>query len=577
MATRRHPSLFLPTLVLGLLLGTGCSDGSAPGAADLVLRGGRIVTVDGQETVAEALAIQGDTIVAVGSDAEVGRWVGEDTRVLELDGRTVVPGLADNHYHGIGGGPGVDLSTARSLDDVRRAIAARAADTPAREVIVTNSDWHEGQLQEQRLPYRDDLDRAAPDHPVVVVRGGHEYILNSRALERWGIDERTAAVNGGRIGRYEDGRLNGELVDRAKGLVELPDRPADDRDPAEALLAEHRQLHALGLTSIRYPGASVEQYELLRRLHDQGRLTMRVSFLFRAPRGGSAEEVDQAMEGWPAEPGEGDDRLRVWGVKEYVDGGFEGGWMREPYAEPWGEGGTYSGLQTADSAAYISAVRELHRRGWRVATHAVGDAGMDLVLAAYRAADEDSPIDDERWAVEHAFMGRPDQFPLFREMGIHISAQDHLYLAAPSLVEYWGRDRAERTTPLRDYLDAGIPVSLGTDSPVVPENPWWGLHHFTTRQTISAGVMGEDQKISRMEALRANTMGFARLTFDEDRKGSLEPGKLADLVVTSDDYLSCPDPCIENMEAELTMVGGQVVYSTLPSFTTAEQTSPPSQ
>ena len=413
----------------------------------------------------------------------------------------MIPGLADNHFHSIGGGPGVDLSCTRSLDQVLAAIAERAASTPAGGVIVTNSDWHEGQLVEQRLPYRDDLDRAAPDHPLVVVRGGHEYILNSAALSRWEIDESTSDVSGGRIGRYADGRLNGELVDRAKDFVRLPAGPR--RDPASVLddlEASHRTLNGRGLTSIRYPGSSIAQWLAAGELKDQNRLNVRVEFLLRAPRSGSLAALREAM-GFGPDPAAGDDWLRVGGVKLGVDGGFEGGLMRDPYEEPWGEEGTFYGLQTVPREPFIETVRELHRAGWRVATHAVGDAAIDLVLDAYEVANEDAPVTGLRWVIEHGFIPRDDQFPRMRTLELVVSAQDHLYLAAPSLVEYWGAERAGWTTPLRAYLDAEIPVSLGTDSPVVPYDPWWVLHHFTTRGTISAGVVGRDQAVSRLEAL----------------------------------------------------------------------------
>jgi predicted amidohydrolase YtcJ len=147
-----------------------------------------------------------------------------------------------------------------------------------------------------------------------------------------------------------------------------------------------------------------------------------------------------------------------------------------------------------------------------------------------------------------------------RTMGLLVSAQHHLYLAAPSLVEYWGIDRAGWTTPVRAYLDAGIPVSLGTDAPVVPWDPWWVLHHFTTRETISAGVLDASQAVSREEALRAMTEGYAYLTFTEDERGTLQPGMLADLVVTADSYFDCTDPCLETMRVDLTVLGGRVVW-----------------
>ncbi|MYH10222.1 MAG: amidohydrolase [Gemmatimonadales bacterium] len=538
-----------------VLLGLAACAAPPGDTADLVLVDGEILTMGSPGTV-EALAVADGRVAAVGTSAEVRGLAGPDTRVVELNGRTVIPGLTDNHYHGIGGGPGVDLTGARSLRDVADAIAAFALETAPGELIVTNRDWHEGQLAEHRLPYRDDLDGAAPGQPVVVVRGGHEYVLNSPALARWDIDESTPEVPGGRIGRYPDGRLNGELVDRAKDLVTLPAAaPPDPAAVLDALAEEYAARNARGLTSIRSPGGPPEEYRAIERLRDEGRLTLRVNYVLRAPRGAGAPPLAT----WPA-MGEGDAWLRVGGVKLGVDGGFEGGLMREPYEEPWGEGGTFRGLQTVPTERYIETVRELHRRGWRVATHAVGDAAIDLVLEGYEAANADAPINGLRWVIEHGFLPRDDHFPRMRVLGLSVTAQNHLYVAAPSLVKYWGAERAAWTTPVRAYLDAGIPVSLGTDSPVVPWDPWWMLHHFTTRGTISAGVLDPSQRITREEALEAVTRSYAHLTFEEEEKGTLEVGMVADLVVTADHVLECEDPCLESMQVDLTVVGGRVVY-----------------
>ncbi len=546
-----------PAAALAALYLAACA--APPGEmADLVLVDGEILTM-GSPGVVEALAVGGGRVLAAGTSEEIHALVGPDTRVVELGGRTVIPGLTDNHYHGIGGGPGVDLTGARSLADVIDAIAAFALETGPGELILTNWDWHEGQLAEHRLPYRDDLDRAA-EQPVVVVRGGHEYVLNSAALARWGIDESTPEVPGGRIGRYPDGRLNGELVDRAKDLVTLPEAaPPDPEAVLDALVEEYAALNARGLTSIRYPGGPPSQYRAIERLRDQGRLTLRVNYVLRAPRGANAQPLEEALATWPAMD-EGDAWLRVGGVKLGVDGGFEGGLMREPYEEPWGEGGTFHGLQTVPTDRYIETVRELHRHGWRVATHAVGDAAIDLVLDGYEAANADAPIDGLRWVIEHGFIPRDDHFPRMRALGLSVTAQNHLYVAAPSLVKYWGEDRAAWTTPVRAYLDAGIPVSLGTDSPVVPWDPWWMLHHFTTRGTISAGVLDASQGITREEALEAATRGYAYLTFEEAEKGTIEVGMAADFVVTADHFLECEDPCLESMEVDLTVVSGRIVY-----------------
>jgi len=525
--------------------------------ADLVATGGTVLTVDADFTVAEALAVREGRVLAVGPDEEIRAFVGPDTQVIDLAGRTVVPGLADNHLHSAGGGDGVDLSRVRTMDELLGAITGRAEASGPGELVTTNSDWHEGQLREQRLPLRRDLDRAAPGNPVVVVRGGHEYILNSQALERWEITTDTPVPDGGRITRYPDGELNGELVDTAKRLVTLPERPPRDLETRiQDQVEQYRTLHGVGLTSIRHPGGSLEQFRLLEEMRRRGLLTMRVTFLMRM-RARTAEEVDAALAAWDLEPQAGDEWLRLGGIKLGVDGGFEGGLMREPYEEPWGQGGTFHGLRTMPQDTYNEVVLRLAERGWRVATHAVGDLAIDQVLEGYEKADEVVPLAGKRWAIEHGFIPQPDQFPTMNRLGLLVAGQHHLYLAGPSLEKYWGRERADWTTPMRAYLDAGVMVSAGTDAPVVPYPPLWVLHHFVTRETISGGVFGEDQRVSVEEGLRLLTHAPAFLNFEEDLKGTLEPGKLADFVVLSDDPREVP---ADEIQVEMTVVGGETVF-----------------
>jgi predicted amidohydrolase YtcJ len=526
-------------------------------APDTILINGHVITVDARFSIAEAVAIKDGKFAAVSTTAAIGRLAGANTRTIDLHGQTVIPGLADGHLHDAGGGPGVDLSRTRTIADVLAAVSARVKQSRPGDILVSNSDWHEAQLKEHRLVYRKDLDTVSPNNPVVLVRGGHEYILNSAALTKWNITKESPQVPGGRITRDADGELNGELIDRAKSLVQLAPGP---KLTIEELQAQHRKLNAAGLTSIRYPGASAEQYRLLKEMEHRGLLTIRVSQLLRFGNVDSAEAMRNAIASTGLKPDEGDDWVRVGGMKLAVDGGFEGGWMREPYVEPWGEHGTFRGVNTMKQAAFTDVVKELNREGWRVATHAVGDAAIDEVIAAYEAANAEKPIRGRRWSLEHGFIPQTDQFPRLKALDLVISAQDHLYLAGPSLVNYWGAARAARTTPVREYLDRGFVVAGGTDSAVVPYPPLWVIYHFVTRDTISGGVMGADQKVTRKEALQIETLNNAYLTFEEAVKGSIEPGKLADLVVLPEDILSCPDKRIEHMQVEMTMVGGRVVY-----------------
>lgn len=542
--------------------GSGSSESaSAPAGApapDTIIINAKVYTVDPAFSTAEAVAIAGDSFTAVGKTADVQKLAGPSTRIIDAQGKTIIPGLMDNHLHNAGGGPGVDLSRARSLDDVLKAIGERVRTTDPGEVVVTNADWHEAQLKEQRLPYRADLDTVAPNTAVVVVRGGHEYILNTAALKKWNITKQTPQPAGGRITRDAKGELNGELVDRAKALVTLP--PSREALNEEYFLAEHKKLNAAGLTSIRYPGASAQQFRVLQELEKQGKLTIRVNQLMRAQQAVTLDQMKEAIASWNVKQDEGTKWLRVGGVKMGVDGGFEGGWMSELYEKPFDEGGKYYGINTLKQEPYTDIVKELNRQGWRVSTHAVGDAAIDEVLAGYEAADAEKSIAGRRWTIEHGFVPRAEQFPRMKKLDLAISAQNHLYLAGPSLVKMWGPKRAAWVTPVKAYLDAGLPVSLGTDSSVVPYPPLWVFYHFVTRDTITGGVLGEDQKISRQQALKGLTIDNAWLTFDEKSKGSIEVGKLADLVLLPDDLMTVEAKTIETMPVLLTMVGGKVVY-----------------
>jgi predicted amidohydrolase YtcJ len=528
---------------------------------DAVYLNGKIVTVDPRFSIAEAMAVSHGRFTAVGKDGEIRSLAGRSTRVIDLHGKTVVPGFEDSHLHSAGGGPGVDLSNARSFADIFAAIRERVSSAKPGDVIVSNSDWHEAQLQEQRLPLRRDLDPVSPANPVVLVRGGHEFILNSAALAKWHVEKTTVSPEGGQISRYPDGEPNGELIDRARTLVSLPQTQLTLDQQIESWTQQFHKLHAAGLTSIRQPGISLEQYHMFQEMKHRGLLTMRVTALLSAPPNPDATKVRAFIESAGVRSDEGDEWLKIAGMKLIVDGGFEGGRMREPYKEPYGKDGTFRGLQLMPPDRFTEIVKELNRLGWRVGTHAVGDAAIDEVLAGYEAANREKPIKDSRWAIEHGFLPREEHFARIHALGVFVTVQDHLYLAGPSLVRYWGGTRAAWVTPVRAYLDHGVEVAAGTDAPVVPFSPLWTVYHFVTRQTISGGVLGADQKITRQEALRISTMSNARLTFEEPIKGSIEPGKLADFVVLDEDILGADAKRIERMKVLITVAGGKTVFT----------------
>jgi predicted amidohydrolase YtcJ len=541
---------------------TGAAQAQSPAPADIVFVNGKVFTADDGDRVVQGFAVAGDRFVAIGTDDAIRRYAGPQTKVIDLKGRFVSPGITDDHFHNEGGGPGVDLSHVRSLGELLTTVANAAAAAQAETVIVSNSDWHEAQLKEQRLPTAEELEQAAPNKPVVLVRGGHEYILNTSALKKWNVTKDTPVPAGGQISRNAAGELTGELFDEAKALVTLPrPKPVNMDD----ILATQKALAPYGITAIRVPGAykgdMIQAYRLMEQAETDGKLTLRWTVYMPGFSLRSAEAARKAIETWGTSQGEGSDWVKVDGVKLIVDGGFEGGHLSKPYLEPYGQGGKFTGVTVSPPNAYTEVVRELNRSGWHVITHAVGDAALDEVLDAYAAADKDASIKGKRWSVEHAFVSRPEQVARLKELGVAISAQDHLYLAAPVLKKYWGWETASEVTPVKTYLDAGLLVAGGTDSPVIPFNPFWNLYHMASRDTISDGVYGEDQKIaSRPLLLRLVTINYAKLIGEERTRGSIEPGKLADFAVLSDDFLTAKVETIRDMKALSTWVGGREVY-----------------
>ena len=530
--------------------------------ADSIFVNGKVFTADDRLGIAQGFAVKDGRFLAVGASRAVRAYMGKGTAVVDLRGRTVTPGLSDGHFHNEGGGHGLDLSATRSLADLLTAVEAAARKARPGDVIVSNSDWHEAQLREQRLPLATEIDAVSPNVPVVLVRGGHEMILNSAALRKWNISPNTKSPDGGSITKGPDGELTGELIDNARQLVKLPPTaPVSVQD----VLETQRKLNAYGITSVRIPGSFkgnlFQDYRLLKQMRDTEQLSLRYTvylpgFAIRDP-----VKIREMIADSGVLQDEGDDWVRIGGVKLLVDGGFEGGHMTKPYAEPYGNGGAFDGLTLVSPANFTAVVREVNRLGWRVATHAVGDAALDEVLDAYEAADAERPIAGKRWSIEHAFIARPDQIARMKKLGAILSVQDHLYLAAPAMKKYWGIDRAREVTPLKTYLDNGFLVVGGTDSPVVPFNPFWELYHFNTRDTISDGVYGADERVeSRETLLRMITINYARLTGEDKIKGSIEPGKLADFAILSDDILAAPAKQMLQMKALATYVGGKQVY-----------------
>jgi predicted amidohydrolase YtcJ len=558
---------FLASTLFGCASLLGIADvatAQTAGAPDTIFVNGKVFSSDEQNSIHQAFAVRDDQFVATGSDAEIRRLAGPGTRMVDLKGRFVSPGLTDAHFHSEGGGPGVDLSKVRTMPELLRQIGKAVAAAKPGEVILTNRDWHEMQLEEQRLPLATEIDVVAPSNPVIIRRGGHSLILNTAALNKYNITKDTVSPPGGQVSKDAKGELTGELFDNAQGLVPLPKPAIGEKE----VLRTQELINSYGITSVRvigsYKGLATAPYDIMRRLADEGRLTARYNIFLRYPDRGSSKTADAYIAGLEAQglkQGQGDKWVRVGGIKLIVDGGFEGGHYFEPYREPYGQGGTYRGVVVTPPAMYNELVDKLNARGWNVATHAVGDAAVEQVLDAYEKTNARKPILDQRWAIEHAFITRPAQLNRIKKLGIFLSVQDHLLLAGPAFTKYLGEPRASDSTPLKTYLDNGLKVALGTDSDVIPINPYWELHHYIVRNTFSDGVYGADEAVTdRAKLLQLITAGYAKLTGEEAIKGQIAPGQLADFVIMSEDFLTVPIDRMPNMKALATYVGGKEVY-----------------
>jgi predicted amidohydrolase YtcJ len=531
-------------------------------SADVVAINGKVFTARDGAELAQGFAVKGEKFIAVGSTEAIRAQVGANTKMIDLAGRFVTPGLADGHFHNEGGGLGIDLSATRSIADLLAAVGVAAAKAKPGDLVVSNSDWHEAQLKEQRLPLATELDRVSAANPVVLVRGGHDYILNSAALRHWKINKDTPVPDGGAITRDPNSELTGELVDNAKRLVTLP--PPKAVTVADVLTTQ-RKVNAFGITSVRIPGSYKGEFfqalDAILAARREGALSLRYNIYLPGSGVRDPTRIREIIEKSPLKQDEGDEWVRIGGIKLLVDGGFEGGHMSEPFAGEYGKGGTFHGLTVVPPKEYTAVVKTINDLGWRATTHAVGDAAIDQVLDAYEAANAEHPIAGKRWAIEHLFVSRPAQLARMKKLDLILSVQDHLYLAAPALKNYLGAARASQITPVKSYLDAGFLVAGGTDSPVVPFNPFFAYYHFLTRDTITDGVYGANEAVmSREDLLRMITINYAKLTGEADAKGSIEPGKLADFAVLSEDLLTVAAAKIPTMRAMLTYVGGREVF-----------------
>lgn len=543
--------------------------------ADLVLLDGRILTVDKQFSAATALAVRDGRFVAVGSNDEVRRHIGPDTRVIDGRGRTVIPGLIDTHVHAL------DVAAAeatqpfrnlRSISELQEWIRGEVQRRPPGSWIWTPRIFPT-RLHEHRFPTRADLDAVAPNH-AVAVDGAYAFSLNSAALRAAGITRDSADPPGGAIVKDTAGEPTG-LLRNVGGLL-ARFRPASGAVPLEILERVHAQYLASGITSVIERGASLEGYRTYDALRRADRLKVRATVTIRVPHPDSAAELERFIRGLPFRFGSGDDWLKAGPLKIVADGGILIGtsYMREPYGPGARqlyavEDARYRGFLTLTAEQIASAIAIGHRLGWQMVAHVTGDAGVDVVLDAIEAAQKAHPAPDRRHTLLHAYFVHPETAARAARLGVFIDTQPAWYYKdADALSDALGRDRLAHFIGLRTWRQAGVDVAINTDhmfgldpdDAMNPFNPFLTIYTATTRRTESGRVVSDADAVSREEALRMMTSEAARFSFDEANRGSIEPGKLGDFVVLDDDVLTCPAEQLRSIRAELTVIGGRVAF-----------------
>ncbi|MBI4602517.1 MAG: amidohydrolase family protein [Planctomycetes bacterium] len=554
---------------------------AAEEAADLILHGAKVVTADAAFSIREAIAVRGDRIARVGSSEEILELRGPGTTVLDLGGRTVLPGLIDSHVHACDASMTEHdhpVPVMSSIEDVLAYVSDRALALPegawieVRQVFITR-------LREQRYPSRAELDRAAPRHPVVFATGP-DASLNGLALERSGIRKGFAVSDGG-PGRVELDPATGEPTGILRGCTRLVKAERSGREPAEEdrgrrLANLLRDYNSNGITAVLDRDASPEELERYRRLRDEGRLTVRVMASHHVEGHGSLEKALEDVRKAAAHPlRRADPWLRVIGVKAFLDGGMLTGsaYLREPWGVSRIYGITdpeYRGLLFIPREKLLPIVRAAVEAGLQFTAHSVGDGAVHALLDAYEEVGRSLPLRATRPCLTHSnFMSR-EAIEAAARMGVLVDAQPAwLYLDARTLVQQFGYDRLRWFQPWKSIFRAGGVAGGGSDHmqkvgafrSVNPYSPFLGMWVAVSRRARGyEGRLHPEEALTREEALRLYTSSNARLLFLEDQAGSLEEGKLADLIVLDRDVLSCPEEAIPGTRVLRTYAGGRLVH-----------------
>ena len=549
-------------LVAALAVFTGCESGDE---ADLVLRNGNIVTVDDANPRAQALAAKDGRIVALGSDADIEQYIGSNTQVIDLDGMTAIPGLIEGHGHFMGVGDAnlqLKLMEVANWGEIVAMVEEAVAQADPGE-LIRGRGWHQEKWDEvvegsvEGVPTHHSLSAVSPDNPVILRHAsGHATFANAKAMEMAGIGADTRSPSGGEIVRDASGNPTGYLKESAGGLLGPAQQGAVAPDPRRVVQLAQEEALAKGLTSFQDAGSGFNTIDVFREMAEDGSLKIRLWVMIRA----SNEELAEKLPDYKI-IGAGDDRLTVRAIKRSIDGalGSHGAWLLEPYNDlP-----ESSGLPRDIEGIYETAELAI-QHGFQLGVHAIGDRGNRVVFDIFEETFEKHPDQqDVRWRIEHVQHLHPDDIPRFGNLKVIASMQGvHATSDGPWVEPRLGAERAEWGAYVwQDIMKAGGMVTNGTDAPVEDVDPLASFYATVSRRMNNGEVFYPEQRMSRMEALKSYTINVAYSGYEEDIKGSLEVGKLADVTVLTKDIMTIPENEILSTQVAYTIVGGVVMYT----------------
>jgi predicted amidohydrolase YtcJ len=535
---------------------------------DMILTNATVLTADANNSQAEAVAVYGGKIGAVGSANDIDSLADRRTKVIDLKGRTVLPGLTDPHVHFADGGAAMMhrldcrdfYSNVRSIPQILEKIREQAASqAPGTWVIAHGSPMQDFRMPEGRFPNRHELDAAAPNNPVSINFGAHITIANSKALELAGIKSDTAAPAGGAIELDDNGEPTGKLVERAQYIVRevIPEYTYDQMK--DGVLFSSERCLARGITNIHDIVTNHESIRAYQELVDEGRLPIRVSLLIRVIEAAIQKE---SLLNLGIKTGFGNDWLRIGGVKMSIDGGITGHVAK--FYEPYVDDPCHEGLIRIEQDELDETVTAYHNAGHRVCIHAIGDVAMDMALKSLDQAIAANPRDDHRHRVEHLgnWLVNDERLDLIKRAGVlPVPNIPFMHYIWDSLLACIGEDRLQDSFNIRTMLDAGLQITSGSDGPAYwPLDSIRDLGTCVARKTWTGTTVGADQAISVDEAIRMFTINAAYNAFEEKIKGSIEVGKIADFAVLAEDPHAVEPDRIKDIPVDMTVVDGNIAF-----------------